>query len=101
MRGVTHFFGNFGLAHLFQLTRLMRGVTVRKAYITNANKFQLTRLMRGVTFPPNQEQREMQISTHTPHARRDQRARASRIITEISTHTPHARRDVDATRKSC
>ena len=27
MRGVTHFFGNFGLAHLFQLTRLMRGVT--------------------------------------------------------------------------
>ena len=50
MRGVTHFFGNFGLAHLFQLTRLMRGVTVRKAYITNANKFQLTRLMRGVTY---------------------------------------------------
>ena len=71
MRGVTHFFGNFGLAHLFQLTRLMRGVTPESAKKITGSE----------------------ISTHTPHARRDEeKARALREQI-ISTHTPHARRD--------
>ena len=34
----------------FQLTRLMRGVTLKNMTIPKQLKFQLTRLMRGVTF---------------------------------------------------
>ena len=34
------------------------------------------------------------ISTHTPHARRDMKEQIEQLIKEyISTHTPHARRD--------
>ena len=55
----------------FQLTRLMRGVTryqrVGKKYL----KFQLTRLMRGVTTDDVLLHNAGRISTHTPHARRD------------------------------
>ena len=34
------------------------------------------------------------ISTHTPHARRDHHIHHPYILTIISTHTPHARRDI-------
>ena len=50
--------------------------------------------MRGVTGMFIETDSGYIISTHTPHARRDERGR--RTITEttvISTHTPHARRD--------
>ena len=117
----------------------MRGVTLSSIWLLNTLKFQLTRLMRGVTLlcshlPAGQTR----ISTHTPHARRDavssaalaltskfqltrlmrgvtasasghyifirfQLTRLMRGVTErltfesaparISTHTPHARRD--------
>ncbi len=41
-----------------------------------------------------------QISTHTPHARRDLRYALEPTIAEsISTHTPHARRDRKASPK--
>ena len=33
------------------------------------------------------------ISTHTPHARRDNTENGDVRINNISTHTPHARRD--------
>ena len=101
----------------FLLTRLMRGVTLEaRADDVSTLKFLLTRLMRGVTvsrlifFFCFQA-----ISTHTPHARRDERwacgpaevefllTRLMRGVTtilqggnfakKISTHTPHARRD--------
>ena len=49
MRGVTiRFVENF-LDLLFQLTRLMRGVTRYVRVYERFQKFQLTRLMRGVT----------------------------------------------------
>ena len=56
----------------FQLTRLMRGVTLKIIVLVQLLKFQLTRLMRGVTAGYESEQAEIKnISTHTPHARRD------------------------------
>ena len=73
----------------------MRGVTLDKIYTWLYNiKFQLTRLMRGVTSRSRKHKPCINISTHTPHARRDSSfylIQDSRI--EISTHTPHARRD--------
>ena len=49
--------------------------------------------MRGVTLHSGYISLAYEISTHTPHARRDY----ARIIENngkyISTHTPHARRD--------
>ena len=57
----------------FQLTRLMRGVT---AFIVGDKRrllrFQLTRLMRGVTDFTVVFNALADISTHTPHARRDE-----------------------------
>ena len=35
----------------------------------------------------------LNISTHTPHARRDNELSKNGIENIISTHTPHARRD--------
>ena len=59
---------------VFQLTRLMRGVTASRRYgYYRRYKFQLTRLMRGVTSGAKQRRVELKISTHTPHARRDLR----------------------------
>ena len=73
MRGVT--FKNGGVVFAitsFQLTRLMRGVTSAKSGLKQRNfSFQLTRLMRGVTFGNKNFDPECVISTHTPHARRD------------------------------
>ena len=79
-------------------------------------KFQLTRLMRGVTVTQACRWFIFVISTHTPHARRDEKPTFILIESsdfnshasceawrwaefmhkqniEISTHTPHARRD--------
>ena len=49
----------------------MRGVTVERFKIEPTLLFQLTRLMRGVTETSVEARQQMQISTHTPHARRD------------------------------
>ena len=51
----------------------MRGVTPSPAMIkVRIQSFQLTRLMRGVTFEKTLTFPVEKISTHTPHARRDQ-----------------------------
>ena len=55
----------------FQLTRLMRGVTPDGHPFNIMPLFQLTRLMRGVTRLTFDAQIINNISTHTPHARRD------------------------------
>ena len=59
MRGVTPAADVQPVKHGFQLTRLMRGVTIRTAKVTTLDR----------------------ISTHTPHARRDETSR-----TVISEH---------------
>ena len=72
MRGVTVCTANsLGVQLAFQLTRLMRGVTFYAFNHCSCLKFQLTRLMRGVTEAANAKADEISISTHTPHARRD------------------------------
>ena len=50
--------------------------------------------MRGVTGGTLKLGSNLNISTHTPHARRDPlNIRFDTVETSISTHTPHARRD--------
>ena len=72
----------------------MRGVTPPHIYANISAQFQLTRLMRGVTFDPLRNFDKTEISTHTPHARRDGLWFVfSSENHVISTHTPHARRD--------
>ena len=84
----------------FQLTRLMRGVTSFFFQLRKPFKFQLTRLMRGVTSFSLHFNTLRHISTHTPHARRDQVNKQFQDGTiGISTHTPHARRDTAGTSK--
>ena len=65
-----------------------------KTILTGFEIFQLTRLMRGVTESIIEFFTALKISTHTPHARRDVRQRLCPRSQTISTHTPHARRDV-------
>ena len=51
----------------------MRGVTViQRLQIADNSAFQLTRLMRGVTVHDLGNVLVLHISTHTPHARRDE-----------------------------
>ena len=50
--------------------------------------------MRGVTFPSLSLGGNTEISTHTPHARRDNPDAQWALKIIISTHTPHARRDI-------
>ena len=72
----------------------MRGVTIAYSASSNQRAFQLTRLMRGVTGNIVVCPTPTGISTHTPHARRDQfDLWLAQWDTAISTHTPHARRD--------
>ena len=71
MRGVTQFRSVFIYDSSFQLTRLMRGVTLESYDEPVSRKFQLTRLMRGVTPQYRRYYQVKNISTHTPHARRD------------------------------
>ena len=96
----------------------MRGVTITTSMSESAFSFQLTRLMRGVTWWLDFIGNNFNISTHTPHARRDTRfgiklsfycqfqltrlmrgvtamIREETALLRISTHTPHARRDYD------
>ena len=53
--------------------------------------------MRGVTAIRFLLRHVHEISTHTPHARRDDELEAAREQYSISTHTPHARRDYATT----
>ena len=72
----------------------MRGVTVSLTTLSHLSfKFQLTRLMRGVTTLAPFKYSTDNISTHTPHARRDDINQNIILSILISTHTPHARRD--------
>ena len=51
--------------------------------------------MRGVTAKQVEIDVNGMISTHTPHARRDDPALdIGDMVIVISTHTPHARRDL-------
>ena len=81
-------------SNAFQLTRLMRGVTAAEQRTGSDTTFQLTRLMRGVTAEVQLDEKGRIISTHTPHARRDENPILFTSDQFISTHTPHARRDV-------
>ena len=49
--------------------------------------------MRGVTYGFTNQANMLCISTHTPHARRDETGTEFDAGISISTHTPHARRD--------
>ena len=72
MRGVTSDMqSENGEWFKFQLTRLMRGVTIIQSNVAAHFRFQLTRLMRGVTDVRTGAKWYGDISTHTPHARRD------------------------------
>ena len=71
MRGVTDKYNSVGFRCRFQLTRLMRGVTLDYCPNKDGAIFQLTRLMRGVTVYDKLIYYFYRISTHTPHARRD------------------------------
>ena len=86
---------------VFQLTRLMRGVTTVAPCGMVSGVFQLTRLMRGVTVVNDYKPDTIYISTHTPHARRDNSFCCVCIVALISTHTPHARRDNEIRFKRC
>ena len=81
MRGVTLFNSRTSQLYAkFQLTRLMRGVTSRRGFFTPHSAFQLTRLMRGVTTRLSLRVCLIPISTHTPHARRDDRCEKWRLF---------------------
>ena len=56
-------------------------------------RFLLTRPMRGATGTGSSQAKGIEISTHTPHAGRDERFLRNLHIHCISTHTPHAGRD--------
>ena len=77
----------------------MRGVTDFMYLVNKAHIFLLTRLMRGVTYCNTRNGLESRISTHTPHARRDGDTQLAAEYEGISTHTPHARRDLSGTEK--
>ena len=72
----------------FQLTRLMRGVTIAGKRFTTPNVFQLTRLMRGVTYGFDSCEYRIEVSTHTPHARRD--CSACKIFIQSGCFNSHA-----------
>ena len=95
MRGVTITYNTFPVRKTFQLTRLMRGVTICTwASVSSALLFQLTRLMRGVTSDMQSENGEwfkFQL-TRLMRGVTDVRTGA-KWYGDISTHTPHARRD--------
>ena len=71
MRGVTAAAMEHPMVKAFLLTRLMRGVTKGHLLPCHCCKFLLTRLMRGVTKRLVNIDNNTEISTHTPHARRD------------------------------
>ena len=119
MRGATNCSTIFRCeaAVIFQLTRPMRGATIRAKinnfYIYNnfnshapcgaqpasiwrrkgRGEFQLTRPMRGATMFRSQCVWIFNISTHTPHAGRNKLIKNIFFLHIISTHTPHAGRN--------
>ena len=78
----------------------MRGVTALPSLVLITSIFLLTRLMRGVTYDKFFFLVRYNISTHTPHARRDVTIIHCVGNPFISTHTPHARRDVTGAEKT-
>ena len=86
----------------FQLTRLLRGATITSLIRKAGAKFQLTRLLRGATLCACYLRFQVEISTHTPLARRDVTLHKNYdYLLTISTHTPLARRDQAGTILSC
>ena len=71
----------------------MRGATALPVETHDRSEFLLTRPMRGATYTTHADIDALNISTHTPHAGRDDGQRLSGGVHEISTHTPHAGRD--------
>ena len=93
----------------------MRDVTRRRSYFYEILPFLLTRPMRDVTSEYAKTEADANVSTHTPHAGRDETGlfiaalvpflltRPMRDVTvvvshshgdhAVSTHTPHAGRD--------
>ena len=65
----------------------------RLQLLTLLSQFLLTRPMRGVTRKHLAHAANVAISTHTPHAGRDNAGSKSTRFLPISTHTPHAGRD--------
>ena len=63
---------NYELFTTFQLTRPMRGATDWCGHCVSRLEFQLTRPMRGATPPRKRDGKSRRISTHTPHAGRDE-----------------------------
>ena len=63
---------NNALNFVFQLTRLVRGVTYAGGQRMETASFQLTRLVRGVTYRLRCFTVDVAISTHTPRERRDE-----------------------------
>ena len=58
------------------------------------DRFLLTRPMRDVTFGAGAGDKGVFVSTHTPHAGRDEFGLKGFAIVVVSTHTPHAGRDM-------
>ena len=64
------------------------------AGVGKTSPFLLTRPMRGATYITiTVTRKDIEISTHTPHAGRDEELFDSFTVIDISTHTPHAGRD--------
>ena len=79
----------------FLLTRPMRDVTSTNVHCFERIAFLLTRPMRDVTLADQIDALIRRVSTHTPHAGRDDMtAEEAWEIARVSTHTPHAGRDV-------
>ena len=95
MRGVTESWLYRSSDKWFQLTRLMRGVTNQNGTRQTMTKsFQLTRLMRGVTTLLKVS--VLQFGNFNSHASCEAWRpcqRSAFYSLGISTHTPHARRD--------
>ena len=73
---------------IFLLTRLLRGATTSAPQGRDKQTFLLTRLLRGATTNPAQIQVNLNISTHTPLARRDALVLANLYV--ISNFYSHA-----------
>ena len=118
LRGATRRVRLCNITNLFLLTRLLRGATTTTKPYFQIFSFLLTRPMRGATDAvTTQHLKEAdfyshapcgarhtlllpfllfhQISTHTPHAGRDDWHPVPVKKNKISTHTPHAGRDND------
>ena len=78
----------------FLLTRPMRDVTTHRDVCSKNCPFLLTRPMRDVTLMTCFFIYLLKVSTHTPHAGRDEKIPTENSYEYVSTHTPHAGRDI-------